>query len=64
MEEMIAAVVVCAPRLGYQFLFIALFIAAYPLWHADFPTIRTLPEVEIPPMDLEAPVPAHSGLFF
>ena len=60
---MIAAVVVCAPRLGYHFLFIALFVAAYPLWHADFPTTRVLPEVEIPPMDVEPLVPVHSELF-
>jgi len=61
---MIAALLVAAPRLGYRFLFVALFIAAYPLWHADFPRIPALPEVEIPPMDVESPVPAHSGLFF
>ena len=60
---MIAAVVVCAPRLGYHYLFIALFVAAYPLWHADFPTIAVRPELEIPPMDLEPPAPAHSELF-
>jgi len=63
MAGMIAAVVVCAPRLGYQFLFIALFVAAYPLWHADFPSVPARPEVEIPPMDMEPPLPVHSELF-
>jgi len=59
---MIAAVLASMPRLGYHFLFFALFVAAYPLWHADFPAVAARPELEIPPMDLEPPVSAHSEL--
>ena len=41
------------PQLGYRFFSVALFIAAYPLWHADLPMpVSTATEVtvDIPPL--------------
>ena len=36
------------PQLGYRFFFVALFIAAYPLWHADLPMpVSTATEVTV-----------------
>jgi hypothetical protein len=62
---MTTAFLVCAPRLGYRFLFLAFFVAAYPLWHADFPTIVVHHEVTIPALDVpsvERSVPASERL--
>ena len=36
---MTTAILAVTPRISYRFLFLALFVAAYPLWHADFPTV-------------------------
>ena len=36
---MTTAILSLAPRISHRFLFIAFFVAAYPLWHADFPTV-------------------------
>ena len=44
---MTTALLLHAPRLGYRFLFIAFFIAAYPLWHADLPIVSTATEVTV-----------------
>jgi hypothetical protein len=44
---MTTALLLHTPRLGFQFFFIALFIAAYPLWHADMPIVTTVIEVTV-----------------
>ena len=36
---MTTALLAIAPRVSYRALFVALFVAAYPLWHADFPSV-------------------------
>lgn len=62
---MTVVLLVCAPRLGYRFLFVALFVAAYPVWHADFPTIAVQHEVTIPALDVpnvERSLPAPEPL--
>jgi len=66
---MTVVLLVCAPRLGYRFLFVALFVAAYPVWHADFPTLAIPREVTIPPLtapsvdgSIPASIPASERL--
>ena len=61
---MTTAILSAAPRISYRFLFVALFVAAYPLWHADFPTVTIehvdtvpLPSVAAPAVE-SAPLPA------
>jgi hypothetical protein len=45
---MTAALLLHTPRPGYRFFFVALFIAGYPLWHADFPMpVGTATEVTV-----------------
>lgn len=61
---MTAAILSVAPRVSYRFLLMALFVAAYPLWHADFPavtiehvdTVPALPSVAAPAAQ-SAPLP-------
>ena len=36
---MTTALLAIAPRISYRALFVVLFVAAYPLWHADFPAV-------------------------
>jgi hypothetical protein len=45
---MTVAIVAQIPRFGYSFLFVAFFVAAYPLWHADFPTVAIQHVDEVP----------------
>jgi len=61
---MTTALIAIAPRVRYRVLFVALFVAAYPLWHADFPAVSvehvdvvpTVPESRIPlPDSVAAP---------
>jgi hypothetical protein len=61
---MTAAILSLAPRISYRFLFVALFVAAYPLWHANFPTVTIehvdtvqLPSIAAPAVE-SAPLPA------
>ena len=36
---MTTALLAIAPRISYRVLLAAFFIAAYPLWHSDFPAV-------------------------
>ena len=49
---MIAATLISTPRrLNHAFLFAALFVAAYPLWHADFPApVNAVADTAIEPV--------------
>jgi len=56
---MTTALLLHTPQLGYRFFFVALFIAAYPLWHADLPMpVSTATEVTV---DMP-PLPATNAL--
>jgi len=46
-----------APRISNRALLIAFFVAAYPLWHADFPTV-SVEHVDVVPAAPSVPLPA------
>ncbi len=56
---MIAASLIGTPRrLNHAFLFTALFAAAYPLWHADFPApVSAVADTAIPQHIVVSPMP-------
>jgi len=56
-NPMTTTLIAIAPRISYRALFIALFIAAYPLWHADFPTVA-VDHVDVVPAAASVPGPA------
>lgn len=56
---MTTALLAIAPRISYRVLFVALFVAAYPLWHADFPAVSVehVDVVPTTPQSAVIPVP-------
>ena len=61
---MTTALLAIAPRISYRVLFIAFFIAAYPLWHADFPAV-SVEHVDVVPALItpqSTPAPAVQGV--
>jgi hypothetical protein len=57
---MTTALLAIAPRVSYRALLVAFFVAAYPLWHADFPTV-SVDHVDVVPAEQSVPLPA-SGI--
>ena len=55
---MTAAFLAIAPRISYRALFVAFFIAAYPLWHADFPAVSVEHVDVVPALITPENVPA------
>jgi hypothetical protein len=60
-ETMTAAIVAQIPRFGYSFLFVAFFVAAYPLWHADFPTASINHVDDVPAAQAATPASERLG---
>jgi hypothetical protein len=62
---MTTALLAIAPRISYRALFVVLFVAAYPLWHADFPAVSvehvdvvaTTPQSTVIPIPASVPAP-------
>jgi len=46
--RMTTALLAISPRISYRALFLVLFVAAYPLWHADFPAV-SIEHVDVVP---------------
>jgi len=59
---MSTALLAIAPRISYRALFVVLFVAAYPLWHADFPAVSVehVDVVPTAPQSTVIPVPVQS----
>ena len=47
------ALLAIAPRISYRALFMVFFVAAYPLWHADFPAV-SVEHVDVVPTTPQA----------
>ena len=58
---MTAALLTIAPRINYRALFVACFIVAYPLWHAEFPTVAVA-HVDVVPPSESAATPAEASM--
>jgi hypothetical protein len=56
---MTTALLGIAPGISYRVLLVAFFIAAYPLWHADFPAVSVehVDIVPLAPQSTAMPVP-------
>src|SRR5690349_17226586 len=57
--SMTTALLAIAPRISYRVFLVAFFIAAYPLWHADFPAVwvEHVDIVPLAPQSTAMPVP-------
>ena len=58
---MTAALLAFTPRINYRALYVAFFIGAYPLWHADFPTV-SVEHIDVVPAAQDMMDPASDNL--